>query len=135
MPAGIVPYELVKKCYNSFWTFTNSILLRLFSDTEKPASVSLVYIKYQTKNNEISNYGPLSVLNCFSKLYETVIKMQLVPFLERKFPPFLGDYRESYNTRQKLIRLLAERKKKTSTITFWYEVFYGSFKGIPLDPS
>ena len=60
--------------------------------------------------------------------------MRLVPFLERQFPPFLSAYRECYNTQQKLIRPLGERKK-TLTITFWYEVFCGSFKGYFVDIS
>ena len=39
--------------------------------------------------NKKSIYRPDIVLDCFYKIYETVIKMQLDPFLESQFPLFL----------------------------------------------
>ena len=49
-------------------------------------------------NNTILNYGWLSVLNYFSLLYGTIIKIQLVPFIKSNFSTFVSVYRESYNT-------------------------------------
>ena len=61
----------------------------------------------------------MSVLNLFSKQYETVIKMQIVSFLESQFFPYLGGYKESYNTQHVLIIDYWKNGEKTLTITFW----------------
>ena len=53
----------------------------------------------------------MNVLTCYSKIYETIIKMQQVPFLNIRFPPFLGVYRESYSKQYELIRLRRMEKK------------------------
>ena len=48
-----------------------------FPNAPKIASVSPVDKKTDDKN-KISNYRPVSVLNTFSKIYETIIKNHLV---------------------------------------------------------
>ena len=39
--------------------------------------------KGKPNKNEISNFRPVSILNTFSKIYEKVIKDQLVPGLDK----------------------------------------------------
>ena len=48
-----------------------------------------------------------TVLNTFSKVYESVIKNQLNSVLNI-FSPYLAAYRESYSTQHGLVRLLEE---------------------------
>ena len=58
----------------------------------------------------ISNYRPVSVLSVFSKIYERVMKNQMVSFLEYKLSSYLSAYRKSYSTQHVLIRLIEEWK-------------------------
>ena len=57
----------------------NSISKGVFSDNEKIASVSPVD-KQSDDKNEDSNFKPVSVLNTFSKIYESVKKISLSRF-------------------------------------------------------
>ena len=51
-----------------------------------------------------SNFRPVSVLNTFSKTYESVIKKnQLISVLNNIFSPYLAAYRESYSTQHILL--------------------------------
>ena len=56
----------------------------------------------------VSNFRAVSVLNTFSKIYESVIKNQLISVLNNIFSPFLAAYQESYSTQHVLIGLLEE---------------------------
>ena len=65
----------------------NDILRNLFSDSARIASVRLIFKKGE--RTEIGNYRPLSILNCFFKIYER----------------FFSAYRKGYSTNHVLIRL------------------------------
>ena len=47
-------------------------------------------------------------LNAFSKIYEKVIKNQLMSYFDKYFSPFISISRKSYNTQQVHIRFLEE---------------------------
>ena len=47
---------------------------------------------------DVLNYRPVSILNVFSKIYEKVIKNQLVFYFDKYFSPFISAYRKSYST-------------------------------------
>ena len=64
--------------------------------------------KQSDDKNKVSNFRLISILNTFSKIYESVIKNQLISVLNNIFSPYLAAYRESYSTQQVLIRLLEE---------------------------
>ena len=91
-------------------TINNSLTMGIFPDAAKIAAVSPVD-KGTDNKNSISNFRPVSVLSVFSKIFEAVIKNQLVLYLENIFSPFLSAYRENYNTQHVLIRLVEEWKK------------------------
>ena len=55
----------------------NSLKYGVFPDDVKIASV-IPLDKVKPNKNEISNFRPVSILNTFSKMYEKVIKDQLV---------------------------------------------------------
>ena len=88
----------------------NSISKGVFPDNAKIASVSPID-KQSDDKNKVSNFRPVSVLNTFSKIYESVIKNQLISVLNNIFSPYLATYREYYSTQQVLIRLLEAWKK------------------------
>ena len=56
--------------------------------------------------NEIKNYRPVSILNCFSKIYENFLNEQLLPFVNRSLSELMSAYRSEYSTNHALIRLI-----------------------------
>ena len=83
----------------------------IFPDNAKIASVVPVD-KGKPDKYDVLSYRPVSILNVFSKIYEKVIKNQLMPYFEKYFSPFISAYRKSYRTQQVLIRLLDEWREK-----------------------
>ena len=79
----------------------------MFPDAAKIAAASPIN-KGNGNKNSISNFRLLSVLSVFSKIFEAIIKNQLVLFLENIFSPFLSAYRENYSTEHVFIRLVEE---------------------------
>ena len=67
--------------------------------------------KGKPNKNEISNFRPVSVLNTFSKIYERVVKDQIVCGMEKYFSLFLSAYRKNYSSQNILIRLTEEWEK------------------------
>ena len=85
----------------------NSISTSNFPNNAKIASV--VPIDKKTNDKYVmSNFRPVSILNCFSKVYENVIKNETVKFMNVHLSPFLSAYRKNYNTQHVLLRLLEE---------------------------
>ena len=82
----------------------NSLINGIFPDAVKVAMVFHVYKKTDDKN-KISNYWTVNVLNIFSKVYETVLKNELVSALTDYMSPYILAYREGYSTQHVLVRL------------------------------
>ena len=88
----------------------NSISKGVFSDNAKIASIFRID-KQSYDKNKVSNFRP-SVLNTFSRIYESVIKYQLISVLNNVFSPYLAAYRESYIPQHPIpTRLLEEWKE------------------------
>ena len=83
----------------------------IFPDNAKIASVVPVD-KGKPDKYDVLNYRPVSILNTFSKIYEKVIKNQLVSYFDKYLSPFISAYRKNYSTQQVLIRLLEEWREK-----------------------
>ena len=66
----------------------------------------------QTKEK---NFRPVSVLNAFSKIFEKVIKKQLMMHLDKTLSVFIAAYRKSYSTQHVLIRLVEDWRSKLDT--------------------
>ena len=88
-----------------------SIAQNVFPENAKTASV-IPLDKGKPNKNEMSNFRPVSVLNTFSKIYERVIKDQIVHGMEKYFSPFLSAYRKNYSSQNILISLTEEWRKK-----------------------
>ena len=52
--------------------------------------------KGNPNKNDIAIFRPVSILNTFSKIYERVIKSQLLHDMEKVFSPQISAYRKSY---------------------------------------
>ena len=68
----------------------------IFPDNAKSASVVPVD-KGKPDNYDVLNYRPISMLKTFSKIYEKVIKNQLVSYFDRYLSPFTSTYRKNYS--------------------------------------
>ena len=82
-------------------TINNSIRTSTFPNNAKIATVPI-----DKKTNDkyvISNLRPVSILNCFSKVYENVIKNELVKSMNVHLSPFISAYCKNI-----LLRLLEE---------------------------
>ena len=66
----------------------------------------------------VLNFRPISVLNYFSRVYENILKTQLVEKMSNIFPPFVSAYRKSYNTQHVFIGLIVEWTKNLDNSYF-----------------
>ena len=97
-----IPPKLVKLLAEILSTpisiaINNSLKYGVFPDDTKIASV-IPLDKGKPNKNEISNFRPVSILNTFSKIYEKVIKDQLVSGLDNYLSSFISAYRKGYST-------------------------------------
>ena len=86
----------------------NDLLRNSFSDSAKIASVRPIFKKGE--RTEIGNYRPVSILNCFSKIYERFLHNQIVSFSNEFLSDFISAYRKEYSTNHVLIRLIENWK-------------------------
>ena len=86
---------------------SNSISTSTFPNNTKIASVVPIDKKTDDKY-VISSFRPVSILNCFSKVYKNVIKNELLKSMNVHLSSFLSAYRKNYNTQHVLLRLLEE---------------------------
>ena len=78
------------------------------NETTQQCFINATLDQGKPKKNEISDFKLVSILNTSAKIYEKVIKDQLVSGLERYFSPFISAYRKRYCTQHVLIRLVEE---------------------------
>ena len=83
----------------------NDLSNNSFSNEAKVATVRPIYKK--KSRDKIENYRPVSILSCFSKVYEK--------FLLEKFKPFINTFiaacRENYSSSHVLLRLTENWKQ------------------------
>ena len=82
--ADKIPVKIVKlatRVIDSYLTniINNDLSNIAFSDSGKLASFRPIYKK--DDRNEIKNYRPVTILNCFSKIHETLLNGQLLPLI------------------------------------------------------
>ena len=66
----------------------------------------------------INNFRPVNVLNCFSKIFENIMKGQLLLYIENHLSVFLSAYRSSYSSQHVLICLIEEWRQKLDSDHF-----------------
>ena len=111
-----IPPKLVKLSAEILSTplsivINNSLKYGVFPDDAKIVSV-IPLDKVKPNKNEISNFRPVSILNTFSKIYEKVIKDQLVSGLDKYLSPSISAYRKGYSTQHVLTRLVEEWRER-----------------------
>ena len=107
--SGDIPTHILKMTsdlsFNKVTNIANSMVKSCtFPDPLKLADVSPGF------KNGISttkkNYRPISVLSSFSKVFERLLKKQMVPFMESKLSDILCGFREGHSTQHALFRVV-----------------------------
>ena len=75
-----------------------------FPDKLKEAAISSILKKDEATIKE--NYRPSSVLPSTSKIYERLLKDEMIKFFDNKFSNLLSAFREGYSTQHSLIRVI-----------------------------
>ena len=84
-----------------------------FPDMAKVTTV--IPIDKKTDDKYISNFQPVSLLNCFTKVYDNIIKCRLYDAMHNNISPFISAYRKNYNT-QHVNPLSANPEKWSNTL-------------------
>ena len=74
-------------------SINSSIEHNIFPDLAKTALV-VPLDKGKPNKNDIANFRPVSILNTFSKIYERVMKKQLLHDMKNFFSPQISAYRK-----------------------------------------
>ena len=109
-----IPPKIVKMSANiidsHLTNIINSDLKRnAFSDSAKVASIRPIF-KGKGERTEIKNYRPVSILNCFSKVYKRFILENLMSSLTNFLSDLISAYRKGYSTNHVLLRLIENWK-------------------------
>ena len=106
-----IPTSIMKKCINEYFaplTYLVNISIKqgIFPDELKIAKVFPIF----KSNNEqyITNYSPISVLNCFSKIFEKIVANRIIDFLDQNdvFYDHQYDFRNCHSTNHAIITLV-----------------------------
>ena len=93
-----IPTKLVKLASKPLSiAINNSIRISTFPNNAKIARVVPIDKKTDDKY-VICNFRPVSILNCFSKVYENAIKNELLKSMNVHLSPFISAYRKNHNT-------------------------------------
>ena len=91
----------------------------IFPDGTKMATS--VPVDKETDDKYVAfNFRLVSLLNCFSKIYENHIKKQLVHSMNNHISPYFSAYRKVYNSQNVLIRHLEEWRELLETTMIRY---------------
>ena len=107
-----IPPKLIKIAVESLTpllikSINSSTEHNIFADLAKTALVSPLD-KEKPNKNDIANFRPVSILNTFLKIYERVVKNQLLHGMGNVFSPQISAYRKSYNSQHILLCLIEE---------------------------
>ena len=75
----------------------------------KHAEVSPIYKKENTLMK--GNYRPISILTSFSKIYESILNEQMIPWLESILSQFTSAFRPGHSCQYVLTRLIESWKQ------------------------
>ena len=77
-----------------------------FSENAKITSVKPIY-KKESRSDE-NNYRPVSILNCFSKIFERFINDKLLSHVNDTLSDFVSAYRSNYSSNHMILRVIEE---------------------------
>ena len=111
----------------------NSIISSTFPDGAKVATVVPVDKKTDNKYN-LSNFRPVSLSNCFSKMNENYIKNHIVNSMSNYFSLYVSAYRKGYNSQHVVMRLLEQLRQHLDNNKVVGSVFMNLLKAFDCVP-
>ena len=112
----------------------NDLSNNSFSNEAKVATVRPIYKK--KSRDKIENYRPVSILSCFSKVYEKFLLEKFKPFINAFLSKLIAAYAENYSRSHVLVRLIENWKQALNKNFVIGTVFINLSKAIdciPLD--
>ena len=92
-------------------TFTVNASIKEFNFPTKAKRAEVATIFKSDDKTDIKNYRPVSILNSLSKVFENVIKNQIVPFFDKCWSKYISAYRKSHSCQHVLIKLMENIRK------------------------
>lgn len=113
-PDNFTP-KLVHQCADIFVIPLTIIYNKCIEYAKFPSPLKLakVIALYKKKSHSLpSNYRPISLLNCFSKIFEKLIYKQMIKFIEKHKILYINQFgfRKGYSTTMALIEVVEEIK-------------------------
>ena len=102
---------VLKQCAHSYIDVLTYVINRSFSDGIFPNELKLarvVPIFKSGDSSQITNYRPISVLSCFSKIFERIMYNHLYDFMEQYniIYDYQFGFRQKHSTQQAIISLV-----------------------------
>ena len=85
-----IPTKLVKLASDFLSTPLATPINNSLASSKFPSSTVIPIDKKTDDKYDISNFRPVSLLNCFSKVYENIIKCRLVDSMYSNISPFIS---------------------------------------------
>ena len=108
-----VSFNVIKKCFGELceplkYLFNLSIVKGIFPDDLKIAKVNPIY--KADNNSNISNYRPISMLPCFSKMLERIMYNRLQRYLKDQNILYSkqSGFRRGHSTEHAIAQLVAQ---------------------------
>ena len=111
-----IPPKIVKVLANIIDSHLTNIIAT-FKDSAKVASIRPIF-KGKGERTEIKNYRPVSMLSCFSKVYERFIHENLMSSVINFLSDIISAYRKGYSTSHVLLRLIKNWKAALDSSLF-----------------
>ena len=131
-PDNLSP-KIVKTCSDQFTTpltmlFNKSIQNGKFPDLRKLAKILAMHKKKSRFQPE--NYRPISLLNCFSKVFEKLVFKQMIAFIEKHkiIYDFQYGFRKNHSTTLALIDIFDKIKFALDKMSTHWAYFWTSLR-------
>lgn len=110
-----IPPKLIKiganiLCYPIHTLINTCLKDAKFPDLLKYAEVSPIYKKGDALN--MSNYRPISILPCLSKIFEKIIVEQMSAYFERIFSTSMSGFRKAHNCQNVILQFIEKCKQR-----------------------
>ena len=109
-----IPSHVIKDSPNVLVKAITDIINQSSKEKTFPTKEKIAaFLPFFKKDNRPlqNNYRPISVLNAISKIFERIIKYQIMKHMYSLLSPYVSAYRKNYSCQHVLIRLLEEWRK------------------------
>ena len=108
-----IPSKLLKQHFDIYGPILHNLVNKTFQENIFPDELKLGDITPIFKKDDatnVKNYRPISVLPAASKIFERLLKKQIISHIEEHLSPYLCGYRKGFNTQHALIALIEKWK-------------------------